>query len=121
MIVRHINDDEVTETRYIAHGGALAEMVLDSRILRELGFFAIAILPPGNEIEPHRDIMEEIYFILEGKGEMRVDDERREVESGSAVWIPTGALHGLVNTGREHCVIIVVAARPGMNPGEMIM
>ncbi len=121
MIVRHINDEEVTATRYVAHGGALAEMVLDGRTLKELGFFAIAILPPGNEIEPHRDVMEEIYFILEGKGEMRVDDERREVESGCAIWIPTGSIHGLINTGTQHCVVIVVASRPDMRPGDMMM
>ncbi len=121
MIVRHISDKEVTATRYIAHGGALAEMVLDSRILKELGFFAIAILPPGNEIEPHRDVMEEIYFILEGEGEMRVDDERRKVGSGSAIWVPTGSLHGLINTGEEHCVIIVVASRPDFKPDGMTM
>jgi len=121
MIVRHINDEEVTESRYVAHGGALAEMVLDSRILKELGFFAIAILPPGNEIEPHRDVMEEIYFILEGKGEMLVDDERRDVESGCAIWIPTGSLHGLVNTGADPCVIIVIAARPDLKFGGMVM
>jgi len=121
MIVRHINDKEVTDSRYIAHGGALAEMVLDGRILKELGFFALAILPPGNEIEPHRDVMEEIYFILEGKGEMRVDDERRELESGNAIWIPTGALHGLVNTGETACVIIVIASRPDLKPSADMM
>ena len=121
MIVRHINDKEVTDSRYIAHGGALAEMVLDGRVLKELGFFALAILPPGNEIEPHRDVMEEIYFILEGKGEMRVDDERRELESGSAIWIPVGALHGLVNTGEAACVIIVVASRPDLKPSDMMV
>jgi len=121
MIVRHINDEEVTATRYIAHGGALAEMVLDGRTLKELGFFAIAILPPGNEIEPHRDVMEEIYFILEGKGEMRVDEERREVESGCAIWVPAGSLHSLINTGTQHCVIIVVASRPDLKPGGMTM
>ena len=110
MIVRHINDEEVTATRYVAHGGALAEMVLDGRTLKELGFFAIAILPPGNEIEPHRDVMEEIYFILSGSGEMRVGDETRQVGPGDATWIPVGSLHALKNNGDEDCVILVVAS-----------
>jgi len=44
MIVRNLNDKEVLETTYIAHGGAIAQMILDRRILKEIGFLAIASL-----------------------------------------------------------------------------
>jgi mannose-6-phosphate isomerase-like protein (cupin superfamily) len=110
MIVRNITDREVLETTYIAHGGAVAQMVLDRRILKELGFLAIATLAPGKEIEAHVDPMEEIYFICGGTGEMRVDDEKRSVKSGDAIWIPAGSAHSLINDGLEDCVILVVAS-----------
>lgn len=38
MIVRNIKDKEVMETTYLAHGGAIAQMILDRRILKEIGF-----------------------------------------------------------------------------------
>ncbi|MBW1943887.1 MAG: cupin domain-containing protein, partial [Deltaproteobacteria bacterium] len=38
MIVRNLNDKEVLEQTYIAHGGAIAQMILDRRILKEIGF-----------------------------------------------------------------------------------
>ncbi len=38
MIVRNINDPEVLETTYPAYGGAVAQMILDYRILKEIGF-----------------------------------------------------------------------------------
>lgn len=36
---------------------------------------------------------EEIYFVLDGKGEMELDGERRDVAPGDAVLIPPGAWH----------------------------
>jgi hypothetical protein len=57
MIVRNIHDKEVLDTTYIAHGGAIAQMILDRRILKEIGFLAIARLAPGRQIEAHVDPM----------------------------------------------------------------
>ena len=115
MIVRNINDKEVLDTTYIAHTGAIAQMILDQRTLKEIGFLAIAKLAPGKEIKSHVDPMEEIYFLLTGKGIIRVDDEKREVGPGDATWIPTGSPHSLLNTGSEDCVILVVASPWDLN------
>jgi len=110
MIVRNVRDEEVVETTYIAHGGAVAQMILDRRILREIGFLAIARLEKGKKIEAHRDPMEEIYFILSGEGEMQVDEEARQVGPGDAIWIPAGAEHALSSSEKEDCIILVVAS-----------
>jgi len=110
MIVRNIKDNKVMETTYIAHGGAVAQMILDRRTLKEIGFLAIATLEPGKKIEEHIDPMEEIYFILSGSGEIQVDDEKRPVSVGDATWIPTGSSHSLFNSGKESCIILVTAS-----------
>lgn len=47
MIVRSLNDKDVLETSYRAHGGGIAQMILDQQILEEIGFLAIARLDPG--------------------------------------------------------------------------
>ena len=112
MIVRNVNDKEVMDTTYLAHGGAIAQMILDRRTLKEIGFLAIASLKPGKEIEAHVDPMEEIYFVLSGSGEMRVGGEARAVKPGDAVWVPTGSSHALLNNSKEDCVVLVVAS-PG--------
>ncbi len=110
MIVRNLNDKAVMETTYLAHGGAIAQMILDRRILKEIGFLAIATLEPGKKIEAHADPMEEIYFVLQGSGEMGIDEETRQVGPGDATWIPTGSSHSLLNNGDENLVILVVAS-----------
>lgn len=116
MIVRNIADKEVLETTYLAHGGAVAQMILDRRVLKEIGFLAIARLQEGRRIEPHVDPMEEIYFVLSGAGEMGVDGETRQVRAGDAVWIPAGCKHSLTNTVQEDCVILVIASPPPQIP-----
>jgi len=110
VIVRNVNDKEVLDTTYIAHGGAIAQMILDRRVLQEIGFLAIARLDPGKEIESHIDPMEEIYFLLSGTGLIRVDNEEKQVDPGDATWVPAGAAHSLLNNGQEDLIILVVAS-----------
>jgi mannose-6-phosphate isomerase-like protein (cupin superfamily) len=110
MIVRNLMDKEVLETTYIAHGGATAQMILDRRVLKEIGFLACATLEKGKEIEAHIDPMEEIYFIMSGEGKMTVGDDSRHVVYGDAIWVPAGSSHSLLNTGQVDCFILVVAS-----------
>jgi len=110
MIVRNIDDDEVNDTTYRAHGGGIAKMLLTSRELRSMLFLAHAVLEPSRELEEHIDPYEEIYFILSGEGTMRVGNDRKKVKTGDAIWIPTGDVHGLVNESDEDLEILVTAA-----------
>jgi mannose-6-phosphate isomerase-like protein (cupin superfamily) len=55
---------------------------------------AEATLQPGQATHRHyHAASEEIYFLLEGSGEMEVDGEQAHVEVGDAILIPPGAWH----------------------------
>jgi mannose-6-phosphate isomerase-like protein (cupin superfamily) len=57
---------------------------------------AEASLEEGRSTQRHyHAATEEIYVVLEGRGEMEVEGERREVGPGDAVLIPAGAWHEL--------------------------
>ncbi len=61
---------------------------------------AEARLPAAGKTTPHyHEKTEEIYYLLEGRGLMRVADETRVVAAGDAVAIPPGAVHQITNTG----------------------
>jgi mannose-6-phosphate isomerase-like protein (cupin superfamily) len=61
---------------------------------------AEARLPVGGATTPHyHPLTEEIYYILEGQGSMRVASDTSSVGPGDAIAIPPGAVHQIVNTG----------------------
>jgi len=72
---------------------------------------AEATLPPGTATEEHYHAKtEEIYFILEGRGRMRVDGEEREVGPGDAIAIPPGSRHKLWNLGENDLRLLCCCA-----------
>jgi len=61
---------------------------------------AEARLPRHGATTPHyHPRTEEIYYILDGNGEMQVGNETRPVGPGDAIAIPPGARHQIRNTG----------------------
>ena len=67
------------------------------------------VLPPGASVTPHHhEVIEEIYYVIEGEGVMRIDDEEREVGAGDAIYIPRFARHTLTNTGNGPMKILLV-------------
>jgi mannose-6-phosphate isomerase-like protein (cupin superfamily) len=62
---------------------------------------AEARLAPGGQTQPHyHRLTEEIYYILEGTGDMQLgEDDRRNVGPGDAIAIPPGLAHTIKNTG----------------------
>ena len=67
------------------------------------------VLPPGCVVTPHHHHqLEEIYYIIEGRGVMTVGDDVREVSAGDAVYIPRENRHTLANTGTEAMKILLV-------------
>ncbi len=59
----------------------------------------VTLEPNGGQVPWHNQEQEEIYFILEGTGEMCLGEERAELKTGQAVYIPPRVFHQLTNTG----------------------
>ncbi|MFH1454024.1 MAG: cupin domain-containing protein [Armatimonadota bacterium] len=60
---------------------------------------AHAVLRKGAESLPHRMAASEVYYILEGRAVMHIDNEEREVAAGDTVYIPPGSVQYIKNTG----------------------
>ncbi len=59
----------------------------------------VTLEPNGGQVPWHNQEQEEIYFVLEGEGEMCLGSERQILYSGQAVYIPPGEFHQLTNIG----------------------
>ena len=63
---------------------------------------AEARLPVGASTTPHyHPLAEEIYYILEGTGLMKIEAQRHEVRVGDAIAIPPGQVHQITNIGQS--------------------
>jgi mannose-6-phosphate isomerase-like protein (cupin superfamily) len=60
----------------------------------------VTLDPNGGQVPWHNQEQEEIYFVLEGEGEMCLGEERQTLAAGQAVYIPSGVFHQLTNTGK---------------------
>ncbi len=59
----------------------------------------VTLEPRGGQVPWHCQDQEEVYLVLEGRGEMCLGDEVRELGAGMAVYIPPGVFHQLSNLG----------------------
>lgn len=76
-----------------------------------LGF--VTLEPNGGQVPWHNHEQEEIYFVLEGTGEMCLGAERRILQGGEVVFIPPRIFHQLTNTGTEPLRMIYCYGPPG--------
>lgn len=59
----------------------------------------VMLEPHGGQVPWHNQDQEEVYYIVEGNGEMCLGEERQTVSGGQAIFIPPGVFHQLTNTG----------------------
>ncbi|MGH3438959.1 MAG: cupin domain-containing protein [Sciscionella sp.] len=73
-------------------------------------------LPPGGAEGMHshdeNEQLEELYLVVEGSGEMRVDGKTHPLGPGDAVLAPIGSDHDLRNTGTATLKVVVIWGRP---------
>ena len=66
----------------------------------------VTLEPTGGQVPWHNQEQEEVYFIVEGTGEMCLGKEKQTVTGGQAVSIPPGVYHQLTNTGETRLIMI---------------
>ncbi len=75
--------------------------------------FAEAIIEPGGTTHLHlHQKSEEIYYITQGTGRMRLGEAEFDIGRGNTVRIPPGTLHNVANTGNESLKILCACHPP---------
>ena len=79
----------------------------------ELQSLAEATLPPHGFTQRHyHQISGEIYFLLEGTGQIEIDGVTRPVGPGDAILIPPGAWHQITASGAASLRFLCCCAPP---------
>jgi pyrroloquinoline quinone (PQQ) biosynthesis protein C/mannose-6-phosphate isomerase-like protein (cupin superfamily) len=76
-----------------------AAEVLDSRILR---------IAPHRNNELHKHPHESLFYVISGKGTIRINESLADIEAGEMAFVPRWALHQTTNRGDDELVILAV-------------
>jgi mannose-6-phosphate isomerase-like protein (cupin superfamily) len=99
MDIKSLNDLPAFITK---DGSEIRELLAHRNSAIRNQSLAEARLPVGASTQEHfHPRAEEIYFITQGRGRMRIEGEVCEVRVGDAIAIPPGQKHKLWNTGKE--------------------
>jgi len=99
MEIKNINEVKAFITK---DGSEIRELLSFRNSAIRNQSLAEARVPVGSAtIEHYHAKAEEIYYILAGVGQMRIEGELRPVMPGDAIAIPPGKRHKLWNTGPE--------------------
>lgn len=104
------------DTCLACHGGEgpliCRTLLADGDSKMNIRFMHHDILPPGSSIgdHPHEDT-EEVYYLLSGSGEMRLDGAARRMEAGDISVVSSGHSHGIRNTGDRDMELLVCCVR----------
>lgn len=69
---------------------------------------AHATVKPGESSTLHALKTSEVYYILNGEGEMQINDEKAAVRPGQTVYIPPHAKQSIRNTGHTDLKFICI-------------
>jgi mannose-6-phosphate isomerase-like protein (cupin superfamily) len=114
IIIRNWRDSHPT----IAHESGIDWRLLSSRkktsgdievelepkfqCLKSITYVSLAKLQPSLSYEPHQHKdHEEIYYIINGTGKIKIGNEEARFRDGDIIYIPEKTIHSITNDGEE--------------------
>jgi quercetin dioxygenase-like cupin family protein len=71
---------------------------------------------PGGHTPDHTHAFEHENFVIEGQGRVRIGDEWHDVQVGDVIFVPGGARHTYVNTGKAAFKFLCGIPAPRLRP-----
>jgi mannose-6-phosphate isomerase-like protein (cupin superfamily) len=88
----------------IKTSGDIEEPALDPRCrcLKAITYVSFAKLQPRLSYEPHHhEDHEEVYYIINGTGKIKIGKEESRLRDGDIIYIPENTTHSIINDGEQ--------------------
>lgn len=110
MVIVPYNDAITYTTK---DGSQIRELMNSANSSARKQSLAEATVAPGaTTMEHYHAQTEEIYYILQGDGRMRLNGEEFAVTIGDSIAIPPGSRHNITNIGETPLVFLCCCAPP---------
>ena len=104
----------------------IEEQTVENRDFRRVVYtgehaqLVLMTLQPGEEIgeEVHEGI-DQFFRVEKGTGEVVIDSRRTPIEDGTAIVVPSGARHNVMNTGRAPLQLYTLYSPPHHEDGTV--
>ncbi len=74
---------------------------------------ALSVIPPGKHSAAHyHKASAEVLYILQGKGELQIDNKKYSVETGSVVLLEPDEVHSLYNKSADSDLKLLAITAP---------
>jgi mannose-6-phosphate isomerase-like protein (cupin superfamily) len=84
------------------HGDIDAEVDPKFQCLKSITYVSLAKLQPSLSYEPHdHQDHEEIYYIINGSGTIKIGDKTARFRDGDVIYIPDKTSHSITNDGSK--------------------
>jgi quercetin dioxygenase-like cupin family protein len=93
-------------------------LVTASRVRSNRASLGYSVFTPGTVTASVKHKTEEVAYVVEGSGEIRLDDEAIRFRTGDALHVPAGIWHAVANTGEEDVVMVFGFPHPDYPPTE---
>lgn len=112
--MKHIKEHETRGERFAPpHARTIKHLAAPWTLGTRNLWMGISKVDPGSCSNLHQhDVEEEIFYVVSGRGRIRVGKQEEDIEPGSCVYIPVGEPHQLFNTGDETLKILASASPP---------
>lgn len=113
MSVKILKLDEVKSEKIL--GGSIKRMFNRDSANTKNMTFSVGVFSQGEGLKAHlHPESEEVYYVVKGKGTVYLGREEKsiKVEPNTALYIPSGIVHGVENTSEEKLIICFFVA-PG--------
>lgn len=103
--VKIMNLDDVPPNR--RRGGDLRTILTPATVGSTSGFMGVAIMEPGERIAEHyHPYSEEFIYVIEGRMEVDLDGETRELRAEQGLLIPKNMRHRFRNVGKTQARMV---------------
>jgi mannose-6-phosphate isomerase-like protein (cupin superfamily) len=103
--------------------GNIEKLTTDNQDFRRVLYTAehsqlvVMALPPGEHIGAERHEVDQFFRVEQGTGEVVINDARSPIKSESAIVVPAGAKHDIINTGATPLKLYTIYSPPHHRDG----
>ncbi len=111
--MRVVNKDQIKDELVTPQGEIILELIGKAELSGGTSKHSLAqvIIPPGKSSALHyHKISEETYYLLQGEGWMRIDQQEFSLQPGQACLIEPGEVHQIFNPGKTDLKFLAICA-----------